>query len=221
MGRELKRVPLDFNAPLKETWKGYVSPDWRPCPANCENGSTPAAAWVEKIMHLLLMLPDAAVDTIRPLHPWLEELPLRPDQRPSREILELTAGLCGREWSDPFGHDAIDRWKATTAIFKAADLPEDWGICKVCGGHTIHPDDLATSEAWEPTDPPIGDGFQLWETTSEGSPISPVFATLDALCEWAETGATFGSATATAQEWKQMLDQGFVHFAAGNGMIFI
>lgn len=31
--------------------------------------------------------------------------------------------------------------------------------------------------------PPKGDGYQLWETTSEGKPMSPVFATLDELCE--------------------------------------
>ena len=26
MGRELKRVPLDFNWPLNQVWKGYLSP---------------------------------------------------------------------------------------------------------------------------------------------------------------------------------------------------
>lgn len=33
-------------------------------------------------------------------------------------------------------------------------------------------------------DPPKGDGYQCWESTSEGSPISPVFKTLDELCAW-------------------------------------
>lgn len=31
-------------------------------------------------------------------------------------------------------------------------------------------------DAWRPIDPPTGEGWQLWETVSEGSPISPVFA---------------------------------------------
>ena len=36
MGRELKRVPLDFDWPLNVAWKGYVSPyRWRDCP-RCE-----------------------------------------------------------------------------------------------------------------------------------------------------------------------------------------
>jgi hypothetical protein len=33
-------------------------------------------------------------------------------------------------------------------------------------------------------EPPKGKGYQCWETTSEGSPISPVFKTFEELCEW-------------------------------------
>jgi len=33
-------------------------------------------------------------------------------------------------------------------------------------------------------EPPKGEGYQCWETTSEGSPISPVFKTFDDLCDW-------------------------------------
>lgn len=33
-------------------------------------------------------------------------------------------------------------------------------------------------------DPPAGDGWQLWETTTEGSPISPVFPTAEDLATW-------------------------------------
>lgn len=62
---------------------------------------------------------------------------------------------------------------------------------------------------------------QLWETTSEGSPVSPVFATLDELCAWCETNATtFGSFKASKEEWKKMLDEDFVHHQEGN-MVFL
>lgn len=65
--------------------------------------------------------------------------------------------------------------------------------------------------------PPTGDGFQLWETTSEGSPTSPVFATLDELCAWCETNATtFASETATAEKWREMLITDNVHHQNGN-----
>lgn len=70
-------------------------------------------------------------------------------------------------------------------------------------------------------DPPTGEGYQLWETTSEGSPSSPVFASLDDLCEWCEKNATtFGSYTATKEEWKQMLTENFVYHKKG-GVVFL
>lgn len=70
-------------------------------------------------------------------------------------------------------------------------------------------------------EPPEGEGYQLWETTSEGSPVSPVFKTLDELCEWCEVNATtFARFTATKERWKSMLDDNFVHHATGNA-IFI
>lgn len=165
MGRELRRVPLDFDWPVGKTWKGYLSPDYRPCPSdNCDNGSTVAGRWFESLTHLLLMVGEAGVNH-RPLHPWLEAIPLRPAKWPGPEAAEVTGGLAGRAPRSPFGHDAIDRWAATKAIYRAAGLAEDWGTCPICEGHAIHPDDRAASEAWESTAPPEGEGFQLWETT--------------------------------------------------------
>ena len=35
--------------------------------------------------------------------------------------------------------------------------------------------------------PPAGDGWQVWETVSEGSPISPVCASRDTLIAWLVT----------------------------------
>lgn len=66
-------------------------------------------------------------------------------------------------------------------------------------------------------DPPAGPGYQLWETTTEGSPMSPVFATLDELAAWCEVNAsTFGDYRASASKWKEMLLADFVHHTQGN-----
>jgi hypothetical protein len=57
--------------------------------------------------------------------------------------------------------------------------------------------------------PPEGPGWQLWETTSEGSPTSPVFETPEALARWATDNATvFASMKATYAEWYQMITGG-------------
>ena len=63
--------------------------------------------------------------------------------------------------------------------------------------------------------------IQLYETTSEGTPISPVFhkSNLDELCEWAENNATtFADFKATKEQWKKMLSSGLVYAAQGNTM---
>ena len=222
MGRELRRVPLDFDWPLNRTWEGYIHPRYRPCPSdNCENGYTIAGKWIECLAHLLLMVGEAGVTPQKPLHPWLVGIPLAPERRPHADAAEFSTGLAGRSMS-PFGHDAMDRWHATEALVKAAGLPEDWHICSVCKGHTIHPDDLEASEKWQPTEPPTGEGYQMWETTSEGSPITPVFATLDELATYAAAHCTtFGSNRASAEEWKAMLADDLVVHRDAHGNIFM
>lgn len=220
MGRILKRVALDFDWPLNEIWKGYINPHYKACP-DCENGYTPDHRWLDAIVHVLMLAGEAGIED-RPLHPWLRELALAPSQRPTPGMAKLTEGLAGRPPDRPFGHDSIDNWSASKKIIEAAGLdPETWGICSTCKGSAIDPSVEVAYEAWKEEEPPAGEGYQLWENTTEGSPQSPVFATLNELCEWAAQNATtFGSYTASAQEWKQMLGEDFVHHQEG-GMIFL
>lgn len=99
-----------------------------------------------------------------------------------------------------------------------------YGVCSTCNGEGSiwdSEEEKQLSETWKKTNPPRGRGFQLWETTSEGSPSSPVFRTLEALCEWCETNATtFADYTATKEEWMKMLDSNNVYHQEGN-LIFI
>lgn len=70
-------------------------------------------------------------------------------------------------------------------------------------------------------EPPKGEGYQLWETTSEGSPISPVFASAEELAAWCESGATiFASVRLPASEWLEMFKKEDIYYRAGN-VIFI
>jgi hypothetical protein len=53
-------------------------------------------------------------------------------------------------------------------------------------------------------------GWCMYETTSEGTPISPVFETPEELARWlADTGAsTFASMTTTYENWLRMIQRG-------------
>ncbi len=59
----------------------------------------------------------------------------------------------------------------------------------------------------------------LYETTTEGTPNTPVFAKADfeKLCEYAEKNCyTFADFRATKEQWMQMLKDDFVHHTQGN-----
>ena len=82
-------------------------------------------------------------------------------------------------------------------------------------------------EEWAAYDPPEGPGYQLWETCSEGSPVSPVFASMEELCKHCEDHqSTFGARNRVSKEkWRSMLDENFVYHeeerADGGKNIFI
>jgi hypothetical protein len=202
--RTVMRVPRDFDWPQGQTWKGYEAPEWRSCPnSDCENGSTLSGRWLGCFAYLILMAGEAGQEGR--LHPWLERLPLVPKRPPGADMTALSTGLAGRP-PGPLGHDGIDQGMAMKAIAKAAGMLDGWGICQVCKGSAIHPDDKAAEEVWERIEPPAGDGWQLWETTSEGSPVSPVFATPEELARWCVDGATlFAGVGASYEEWFQMI----------------
>ena len=71
-------------------------------------------------------------------------------------------------------------------------------------------------------EPPTGEGFQLWNTTTEGHPMSPVFESLELLCEYLEKGkvSVFGYNSTTKEHWFEMLSNDLV-FHKDGGAIFL
>lgn len=219
MGRELKRVPLDFDHPLGEVWPGYLSPGLPQCGDCGGEGYGPEAravahtfyahqigghnaealAWSDKLGQAEV---DHLVEKGR-LQVWRDG-EWHKDPRTADEVnAEQRAGGLR-------GHDAINRMYLVAFRCERLGIPT---ACPTCEGHgTIATaEEREANEAWEGTEPPEGEGYQLWETTSEGSPKTPVFETLDELCAYAaEHVSVFASDMASAAEWRRMLDDGFV-----------
>jgi hypothetical protein len=111
------------------------------------------------------------------------------------------------------GHDSSNAWTCIKARMEREGLGPD--TCASCGGDPHvwpSPEIKAAYENWTETEPPVGDGFQLWETTSEGSPISPVFATMEELCQYAaQHCSVFASEKVSAERWREMLDADHVY----------
>lgn len=217
MGRELRRVPMDFDHPIGEVWPGYLSPDYRPCPdVHCERGYTKAEPYVEGLAYLIDLMGEAA--TTGAVHPWLTGIPVcYGEYAPSPDIIDWIKTIAP-DWE----HQTLGggQSKIARALLQMGGRDLDDWECPTCKGHGIHPDDIAASEAWEPTEHPTGEGFQMWETTSEGSPKTPVFASLKELAEYcAANCTTFADFTASAEGWEQMLGDGFVSTVIAPGVI--
>lgn len=92
-------------------------------------------------------------------------------------------------WSiSGFGHDSINQWIVVGAECKR--LGRETG-CKRCSGEGQlwpTPEIKQAADSWEQTEPPVGDGWQVWETVSEGSPVTPAFATRDELIAYLVEG---------------------------------
>jgi len=214
MGRELKKVPLDFNWPLKKIWKGYTNPYYVNCP-DCK-GIGYSLEW-QTLRAIISLLCNAADDskTSKEYVSRGHVLNYLGINKLGKDFYKIVEGLVPKE-EEHFACGVICK-----KLLKLANLPEDWCNCKTCDGTGIHKDYLEKYEGWERSDPPLGEGFQLWESTSEGSPVSPVFQTLDELCKYAEANVSvFGNEYISKDQWKKMLEKDFVYFEK-NGMIFI
>lgn len=192
MGREIKRVPIDFDWPLNERWSGFLSPDefhFPTCSACAGDGYGREAKAIANTFYAH-MIGGPYADALA----WCDKLgQAEVDNLVSRGRLmhnsHVAAEVNDAQRRGGFGpHDAINRM--ILVEFRCNQL----GIvveCPTCNGMG----DMATNEqraeadAWEREEPPAGEGWQLWETVSEGSPISPVFDTPEGLAGWMSSPA--------------------------------
>jgi len=191
MGREIKRVPLDFDWPLEKVWDGFQTknPHYIVCP-NCENGYNGASKWLQSIGYLIASIADDAVNLQNPrpgrvrMHPYLTSLMNRPDVDPSMEITEWLKGI-GLKPDGPFGYHGFSIYEKLRDF---SGLDRNWEECSTCKGHAIDPNHYEAykkfNDEWEETPVPEGEGYQVWETVSEGSPVSPVFESKEKMVEW-------------------------------------
>jgi hypothetical protein len=209
MGREIKRVALDFDWPLDEIWHGYLNPHYaesRECPFCKGSKQNPATKqisddWYDfentgrKWRHNITQDEVDALIASRRLWDFTRE---DPTYRPTAAEVNAWSVRAG------FGHDSINQWICVETRAKRLGV---YGPCTAgCdedGRMWSSPEAKVAYEAWENFEPPAGEGYQFWENTTEGSPQSPVFDTAEKLARWlTDTGAsTFGRETTTYEKW--------------------
>lgn len=270
LSRELRRVPLDFDFPINDTWTGYLLPDnlhERKCEDCDGSGYSPEARrlkdrWYGQIPfdpsetgserltlntravrlfaernverspeyygtseiaiqreaqrlanlwngcwshHLEQADVDALVAAGRLMdftHTWSRETGWQPrDPVPTITAAEVNT------WSlEGFGHDSINCHVVIEAKCEREGYSDTCATCEGHGGLERYPGQRRDAEAWESTDPPEGNGYQLWQTVSEGGPCSPVFTTVVELAEWLSANDTGLLAGKSVAEWLDILD---------------
>lgn len=199
MSRELKRVPIDFDWPLKLAWKGYINPyksqECRVCDGSGYNPATKQISddwygfddinkrWCNNITQDEV---DALISAGRlmdfthgftPGEGWkvIDPPPV------------ITAEMVNKWSRNGMGHDSLNHYICVETRAKRLGV---YGLCPICNGDGsiwFSEKVKELSSNWyddERYDPPSGDGWQVWETVSEGSPIGPVFKTQEEVVEW-------------------------------------
>lgn len=240
MGREIKRVALDFDWPLEARWKGYLNPyrahECRTCnrtglnpasqaiaesfyPHQC--GGDRQRAWHDKITQDEV---QALVDHNR-LHDFTHEhVPgkgWQPKDPPVVPTAELVNSVQRGDRSGLLGHDGINRWILIETRARRLGV---WGHCAVCGGSGeiwCDPKFEKLCEEWKAIEPPAGEGWQVWENVSEGSPVTPVFATEAELVEYLVAGGDAWDRKRGAPGWSRKDAEAFVRRGGALTMLSI
>lgn len=128
-----------------------------------------------------------------------------PRERPSVEevnVWTLRLNGCG-----PLSMPAL-------AIHRAAAIRRGGQLeCGACGGEGwIHRDEehRRAHDAWTPSEPPSGPGYQIWETVTSGSPVSPVFLRPEDLATWMVDETRFDDDAVGHDAWLHFVrEEGF------------
>jgi hypothetical protein len=201
MGRELRRVPIDFDWPVGKIWAGFENPYYQYC-SDCPDcglsGYNPETRKLSESFYVWSKnITQDEVDML------VEKGRLIDFVKTGRPV---TADWVNAESQHRMVHACRSRHHLIE--FRAG---EAYGYCSTCKGSVQiwYPKEAELwADDWEPHDPPEGDAYQIWETTSEGSALTPPFATPHELARHcADTGvSSFASMTATYEQWMKFIE---------------
>lgn len=271
MGRELKRVALDFDWPLQKVWQGYINPldTSVKCP-HCEMGMSPEAKHLHDLWwgYVEFKPEDNGSTPLTVEHPYVrwfaernctsspsfygsgEEAILREARRllghwngmwqhhlnqEDVDAIRADGGIWDfdREWIKKEGDERPRWYEKDVKPALTAKMVNDWGLqgmnqvpewpvmkarldrmgapyeCAHCEEGSIWPSEEAklAYENWQRVEPPDGPGYQIWETVTEGSPLSPVFETAEELAEHMATTRFGADSNGTSfDQWMKFIN---------------
>lgn len=232
MGREIKRVPVDFDYPQGQIWQGYINPYWEfhsECPACGGTGYSPEAKRISDQWYGYTAFHPSETGSapLTPETPAVKAFVERQMQRSPEYYTSYQAeanrliSMWNTQWChhleqadvdallnanrlydftrvgriptvqevqawniQGMGHDGINHYVCVKAKCERLGIDTTCKACNGDGDKWVSQGHKYLYDQWAETEPPTGDGWQLWENVSEGSPVSPVFPTETAFREW-------------------------------------
>jgi hypothetical protein len=286
MGREVRRVPVDFNWPLRQRWTGFVNPyykhnhecsecrgsgyspqaeafqqQWRgrtyfDIVAHGSRPYTPDEPCVREFAERNVRRDPVAACAFDGTEPKYKSITNRPPthgysgltfeggvQREAKRLSNLfneswmyhlnqddVDALCSKEYPDyPLTEffKANGRWPTVeemrrinifsslsnasyTCIRERCRREGIEPLCPHCKGDGRvweSPEYEKLYDEWEPTPPPEGPAYQIWETVSEGSPVSPPFLEPRDLAKWMVENDDSITADTTEDQWVTFIEK--------------
>jgi len=188
MSRNIKRVPLDFDWPLGVNWPGFVSPSdgTGACPLCIKDHpgySTEATAIVRVARVIPERIENQGESTRKFLRALASATERRKPEAEQREVGEHPYNECIFLDTSAIGLHLVRLVEDALGVSL---------LCPDCKGEGFVVVDQAQADAaerWKPEEPPVGEGWQVWESVGTGAPITPVYPTAEALVEALMEGA--------------------------------
>lgn len=190
MGREIRRVPVDYQHPI--TWREST------VPFDGEH-MRPARRWTHAFVPMFNEpLSKAQADWDREREEWLSSD--EANRKYTQEYLDEVVERHARE-ERQFAFTGDSKYRRQRNQEYEDYVREHLGELAYKGGYEEYagkrpgspPDPEANYEpAYQPEGWPPEDarGYQVFETVSEGTPLTPVFATKEELIDWLSTKGT-------------------------------
>jgi hypothetical protein len=288
MGREIKRVALDFDWPLNKVWEGFLNPFYKymhKCKFCDGTGGSKRANELSDMWYSYVEFnpEDNGSKPFTPETPAIRDLATRnafhmeftrfmdfdtgmeyyrknkDTLKPSKNYIDMEAKrLCdqcynnwshhlsqddvdalieaGRlhdfthtwtsgkgwevknppyhptaqevnEWSLYGGHDSINQWVCVKARCKREKVSNSCSHCKGEGSVWESKEYKKKADKWKQVQPKEGKGFQIWETVSEGSPVSPVFEKPEDLAHWMVDNDNSITKNTTFEQWYKFITE--------------
>ena len=207
MGRQLRRVAVDFDWPLKKIWPGFENPYYKYCKKclPCEgSGLNPQTKKISEDWYT-----HSRKDGRQG---WSKSLTLDEVEALVKKgrLSNVRVGITIKEIhslinSKGYFHDSINQWICVKVRAKRLGV---YGQCEYCNGNGEkwdHPLLAYICDNFQEIHPPTGDAYQIWETVSDGSPVSPAFDSPEDLARWMVENDTSITSDTTFGGWMKFI----------------